>query len=118
MEAASDLELKLERWQGCAGQAWGYNAPVVGDLKLPTIQGGSTWGLTPQQFEITEKLATVLSLPVRHPENETPIAILNFDTEESITDILIQDRHKKMAFQVAKQVGLLLFGFGQIDPLL
>jgi len=118
MVGDSDLGMKLEKWQGCAGQAWGYDAPTVANLKLPEIQGGSSWGLDLKQLEMTRDLAAVLSVPVRHPENNLLIAILNFDTKEPIADLLTHDRHKAIALQVAQQVGLLIFGFGDFSPLL
>lgn len=117
MTGATDIEIKLDKWQGCAGQSWGYNAPVVADLTLPEVEGGSKWGFTSEQSEMTKDLGAILSLPVRYLENETPVAILSFDTKEPIADLLIQDHHKNIALQVTAQVGLLLQSFGEIDPL-
>ncbi len=118
MEGADDLEIKLEKWQGCTGQAWGYNAPVVADLTLPDVQGGAKWGLTLMQKEITKDLVTILSLPIRHPDNsELTIGILSFDTTEPIADILKNDEQKNIALAEASLMGLLLSSFGEIDPL-
>jgi hypothetical protein len=115
---ADDLEIKLEKWQGCTGQAWGYNAPVVADLTLPDVQGGAKWGLTSMQKEITKDLATILSLPIRHPDNsELTIGILSFDTTEPIADVLKNDEQKNIALAEASLMGLLLSSFGEIDPL-
>ena len=118
MEGAGDLEIELERWQGCSGQAWGYNAPVVADLTLPDVQGGAKWGLTPMQMEMTKDLVTILSLPIRHPDNdELTIGILSFDTTEPIADILKSDEQKNTALAEASLMGLLLSSFGEIDPI-
>ena len=117
MIGATDIEIKFDKWQGCAGQSWGYNAPVVADLTLPEVDGGSKWGLTSEQLEMTKDLSAILSLPVRHPESEMPIALLSFDTQEPIANLLKQDHHKNISLQVSAQVGLLLQSFGEIDPL-
>ena len=29
MTNAPDIGIKLEKWQGCAGQSWGYDEPVM-----------------------------------------------------------------------------------------
>ena len=123
MEGAADLEIKLDRWQGCAGQSWGYKAPAVADLTLPDVEGGSKWGLTPEQLEMTKGLLTILSLPIRHPDNrELTIGILSFDSTEPIADMLIADvlrdgQQKSIALAAASLMGLLLSSFGEIDPL-
>lgn len=117
MEEAADRKISLERWQGCSGHAWGYNAPVVADLTLPEVNGGAKWGLTHKQVELTKDLGAILSLPVRLPDDEVTIAILSFDTEEPIADLLIKDHHTKIAYEVALQVGLLLVAFNQAKPI-
>lgn len=118
MMGANDANIKLERWQGCSGQAWGYSAPIVADLTVPSYEGGSNWGLTKEHIEITDKLVSILSLPVRHPEDKNKtIAILSFDSEDPIANIFIKDEVKDVAIQVATQIGLLLFAFGQADPI-
>lgn len=118
MDEAKDRNMSLDKWQGCAGQAWGYSAPIVADLTLPEVEGGSTWGLTPKQIEQTHDLGTILAIPVRPPDSdELTIAILGFDTEEAIADLLIKGHHKNIALEVASQIGLLLSTFHQIDPL-
>jgi hypothetical protein len=118
MEGAADLGIQLERWQGCAGQSWGYNAPVVADMTLPELEGGSKWGLTSEQLEVTKDLSAILSLPIRHPDNrESTIGILSFDSTEPIAEILKADEQKRTALAEASLMGLLLLSFGESDPL-
>jgi len=118
MEGANDLEIKLEKWQGCSGQAWGYAAPIVADMTLPEVQGGSKWGLTLKQREMTSHLLAIFSLPIRHSDNsELIIGILSFDSTDPIANMLTNDHQKNIALAEATQLGLLLSSFGNIDPL-
>lgn len=118
MIGAKDTNIRLEKWQGCSGQAWGYSAPIVADLTVPPYEGGSNWGLTKDHIDLTNNLGAILSLPVRHPEDKNKtIAILSFDSEEPIANIFTKDDVKDIATQVAAQIGLLLFAFGQADPI-
>lgn len=118
MDEAADRKMSLEKWQGCAGRVWGYNAPIVADLTIPELQGAASWGLSKEQSEMTDKLGAILSVPVRLPDDkDKTIAILSFDTEEPIADLLTKDHHKSIAFQVAAQLGSLFYEFGEIEPL-
>ena len=82
------------------------------------MDGGSRWGLSSKQIELTKHLGTILARPVRpRDSDEKIIAILSFDTQETIADILIKDHHKKIASEVASQIGLLLVTFNQANPL-
>ena len=117
MTDTKEIKISFEKWQGCTGQAWGYKAPTVADLTLPEVMGGSKWGLTTKQLKITSHLKAILSLPVRHPDNNSIIAILSFDSTSPIAELLANNEKKGVALQVAKQLGLLLFGFGKIEPL-
>jgi hypothetical protein len=118
MEEAADRKMSLEKWQGCAGRVWGYHAPIVADLTIPELQGAASWGLSKEQLDMTVHLGAILSVPIRHPEDKAKtIAILSFDTEEPIANLLTEDHHKNIALQAAAQLGLLLYEFGEIDPL-
>jgi len=115
MDEAADQKIRFAKWQGCVGYAWGYRAPTVADMTLPFMDGGPRWGLTAEQLELTNHLKAILALPVRLPkDHESIIAILSFDTEEPIAELLIKDHHKKIASEVASQIGLLLAAFNNL----
>ena len=98
MDDAPDNEIKLEKWQGCTGTAWGESRPVVADLTLPEQEGGPKWRLTDEQKKLTEKLSAVLSVPIYHPiQNTHIIAILSFDSEEPVADFFFQDSTQDLA---------------------
>ncbi|MGB8213521.1 MAG: hypothetical protein WCE68_08185 [Anaerolineales bacterium] len=118
MVGAPDLDITLEKWQGCTGHAWGYEAPTVADLTIPAVGGGARWGLEEEQLKLTKGIATIFALPIRHPEhNKKIIGILSFDTKEAVADSITQDEYRDIALSVSKQVGFLLFGFGQVKSL-
>ena len=118
MAGAPDLGIALEKWQGCTGHTWGYDAPIVADLSIPAVRGGATWGLDDDQLKLTKDLATIFSLPIRHPDdNRKTIGILSFDSQNPIADFLTQDENRDIALSVSKQVGLLLFAFDHVHPI-
>ena len=34
MDDADDIDIALDKWQGCAGAAWGYHHKVAADMSL------------------------------------------------------------------------------------
>jgi hypothetical protein len=106
MSDALDRELVLEKWQGSTGKAWGYESPIIGDLTLPEAKGGSVWGLTDSQKELTKNLATILSYPIRHPRSPNEvIGILSIDSPKPIAKHLssasVQDSVAVISAEIA-----------------
>lgn len=109
MDKASDLKIELEKGQGCTGVAWMRRKPIVADLTQPEVEGGALWGLTPHQMAMTRDLKAILSIPIRHPDNQTLLlGILSFDSRESIADRLASPEIADIAFDVAGEIGTLL----------
>ena len=83
MNSAPDLNIKLEKWQGCTGHAWGYRSPTLANLSIPEAKGGAPWGLSDEQVELTKHLHAILAVPVWHPEDKNKIiAMVSFDASE------------------------------------
>jgi hypothetical protein len=116
MSSAPDLGLTLEKWQGCTGQAWGYEAPVVGDLTLTSEAGGTEWGLSEKQKELTKPIITILSYPIRHPKNtDKVIAILNFDSFMSIAKYFSSPDVQKSVSLIAAEIALILLALDAVE---
>ena len=119
MTKAKDLGIRLEKWQGSTGNAWGYEAPVVADLTLAEVEGGARWGLDEDCVKMTSDLQAVFSIPVRHSTNpDQLVAILGFDTEEPVADFLKEHATQEIALEIASQFGSLLYAFDpELQPL-
>lgn len=119
MTKAKDLGIRLEKWQGSTGNAWGCEAPVVADLTLAEVEGGARWGLDENCVKMTSGLQAVFSIPVRHPTKpDQLVAILNFDTEEPIAGFLKEHTTQEVALEIASQIGSLLYAFDpELQPL-
>jgi len=105
-------ELQYEKWQGVAGQAWGYEAPVVGDLTIAESSGISRWGFTGSQKNLITKVKAILVVPIRDRSRGAIIGVLNIESEDPIADYFKTDHVKKIALEIAAQVELLLNAFG------
>lgn len=84
MNQDRDRVLELEKWMGCAGQAWGMKHPIAAtktreeDLTL----GGPQWFLPPEITELTKDLLAIISIPVEHIHTTEIIGVLNFDSKD------------------------------------
>ena len=104
-----DREIEFEKWQGGVGMAYGANEIILADLSIKEVMGGATWGLTPEQVEITEGLKSILCIPINHPNQEGEIiAIYSVDSRESIIDFLSEEKTLTIASEYASQMGELL----------
>ena len=101
MLTAADRGIRLEKWQGCSGKAWGHVKPVVADLTLPSAEGGPDWSMTPALLELSKEIKAVLSYPVNIPKKgSTLYGILSIDSKAGVAPKLaspqglaIADRH-------------------------
>lgn len=109
------IELNRE-WsldQGWCGKAYAEN--VQYEAKQSASDGGwsQPWGTTPEQDKATEHLRSVLSTPVYKPSDEAeenPIAILNLESESSITETGLhgEEVQDEVAERYAAEIGTLL----------
>jgi hypothetical protein len=119
MTDARDIKIRLDKWQGATGLAWGYKTPIVANLGIEGVKGGASWGLTPEQVEITASLEAILAYPIRHPKKVGEfVGILSFDTHDKPPEDFFEEgsRYLEIASTVSKQIGELLFEFGQLGP--
>jgi hypothetical protein len=88
MDDADDIDIVLDKWQGCAGAAWGYNHKVAADMSLELHLDGPAWNLDQEQQNKTKKLKTIISIPI-HPEKEPGkvTCILNYDSVASFVEL-------------------------------
>ena len=92
MRDAKDRSIVIEKWQGCAGQAWGANQPLAADLSLQSEKGMPRWALTPEIEEMTKELKVIVSVPLRHPEKTSKVVgVLNVDSKEKDATYLLDD---------------------------
>lgn len=117
MDDAVDVDIKLEKLQGCTGHAWAEDQPVVADLTIAEQDGAATWGLTDEQKTMTEKLKAVLSIPICYPTNHRKIGILSFDSEEPVADFFYEQHTQEIGAEFAGQFAILLEETGKITYL-
>ena len=104
MDGAADIDIELEKFQGCTGTAWGEKKPAIADLTIQAQEGGPKWQLTDKQKELTQKLKAILSIPIFHPKHHNQvIAILSIDSNEAVADFLMNDTTQEL---VATHAGL------------
>lgn len=85
MDSTRDLDIQLEKNQGCAGQAWGCGDQRCADLRKIEATGRPSWNLTPQQEAVTDHLGAILSTPIFDPQNpQEVVGVLNIDSELSL----------------------------------
>ena len=115
MKNAPDSTMILEKWQGCAGKAWGYQAPVLGDLTVTKNSDETEWGLLDEQRELTKNLLTVLSYPIRHPKDpDTIVGILSFDSPKAISKHFASPGVQESVSLIAAEIASILSAIGII----
>jgi len=109
MLTASDRGIRLEKWQGCSGKAWGHVKPVVADLTLPSAEGGPDWSMTPDLLELTKDIKAVLSYPVNIPRNgSTLYGILSIDSKSGIAPKLASPQGRAIADRHASAISYII----------
>jgi uncharacterized membrane protein YuzA (DUF378 family) len=91
-DRSKDIDIILEKWQGCSGMAWGYNQKMVAKPKNIPEDGQASWSLTPEMVKMTEEIAMIVSIPIHPNKQPHKIAcILNFDSTEEIPSMFDKD---------------------------
>ena len=102
MDDADDIDIVLDKWQGCAGAAWGYHHKVAADMSLELDKDGPAWNLDQDQQNKTKKIKTIIAIPI-HPEGKPDkvTCILNYDSIASFAELRI-DREALLNQQIDK----------------
>lgn len=116
-----DVSICLEKWQGCAGLAWGLNEKIFADLSLDESilnkKGYALWGLTPELRDKTKSIKAIFSTPIRHPDNVNKVvAILNYDSDVQIPDAF--DPQNDLGKKISKHLDQQSVFFGDILKML
>ena len=100
-----DRGIRLEKWQGSAGKAWGHAKAVVADLTLRPQEGGPDWSMTADLVELTRDIKSVLSYPVFLPEKGSSLyGIMNFDAQVGIAGAFASQAGLRLADKHAKAI--------------
>lgn len=102
-----DREIRVPVWTGCAGQAYMNKSVILGDVTELTKPGGiAHWGLPPEEIKkIRPSLQSIFSVPVPFGNSHEQLAILNFDSDNSIGEMNFQDTNmQKIAYSFVKTV--------------
>jgi hypothetical protein len=92
MVNAPDLNIRLQKWMGCAGQVWGSGKTLGANLAVKSEFGTPTWALTPEIEEITSDLKIILCVPLRHPTNGNTVGVLGVDSNSPEATFLFTDK--------------------------
>lgn len=76
--------LTWDKREGVVGNVWFSKKFLWGDLTLPEVRGGSTWGLSSEKVELTKNVKAVLALPILVNQNSSFFGVLSFDTLEDL----------------------------------
>jgi hypothetical protein len=93
MKNAGDLDIVLEKWEACAGQAWGTNKALAANLNLSNEERGRPQWLSSQVVQNkTKRLKVLVSHPIRkYKEPDKVIGILNVDSNDPAALFLLED---------------------------
>lgn len=93
MENAPDLNIELEKHQGCAGQVWGSGEQMAADLPPNSSAVGPSWNLTREQEKVTSELRSILSTPIFDPENSQKVlGVFNIDSKLCLSEAGLLDK--------------------------
>lgn len=86
MAGAPDLNMRFDKYQGCAGHAW-----ALGDQAFADLEGEDdseltkTWKLTSEQIALTRNIKSMVCTPVRHPRNrDTVVGVFSVDSTQAL----------------------------------
>jgi|SRR5579859_76246 len=86
MGDSADVSIRLEKYQGCTGHAWGRGKQTVADLSAVSNEDlSTTWKLTPEQIAVTTKVKSILSTPIRYPGGII-VGILSIDSSGPLAE--------------------------------
>lgn len=108
MKNDRDRTLQLEKWMGCAGQAWGMEQPLAAYISPddhPGV-GSPKWVLPPDVMELTKDVNVIVSVPIQNPNNAKIVGILNFDSQHLGAGYLLEpenfDKIKVLALSISQ----------------
>lgn len=91
MKGYLDLNIILHPGRGVSGKAFKENIPKIGDTTLINHPGGDDWNLTSEEKKITEKVKSIISVPIRHVnDKDKVVGVLNVDSTEELKDTPFQ----------------------------
>ncbi len=96
---------------GCAGQAWLQGTLICGDLtQQPPAGMGRHWGMPAVEAQkVRPSLRCVLSIPIVSPSSKERIGLLNFDSDNTMSEMKFDDKAAlQIAYCFADAVGLIL----------
>lgn len=103
--------------------AWSINKPVEGNCgrafaakkvrvagRQSSVNSWSGHETTIDQDEVTKSVNSIMSIPIRKPSGDTPVAILNIDASVRIEDTNFRDDEvqEELAERYAEPIGILL----------
>jgi hypothetical protein len=118
MENAADIKLKFDRWQGCVGKAWGYQAGVVAVADQLAADKRQVWSLTEEQYALTQGLKYIVAQPVTNPDHKGQvIGILCFDASSDLSVFYTSEQVGVLVADLSGFIGRLLVTFNMKKPL-
>lgn len=116
MKNDRDRTIQLDKWLGCAGQAWGLNKPLGAIFTKdddPNF-GEPQWILPPDITELLKDLKVILSIPIRHPDNNKIVGILNLDSTDDGAIYLLDDDNIEELKSISISISQILYELEQI----
>ncbi len=112
METAPDLGIKFDKWQGCVGKAWGYEAGVVGIADQLVPEKTQDWKLTKEQYALTKEIKSIITWPIRDPDVKGKIlGILSFDTSSDLSEYFTSEEARQLVADLSGFIGKLLIAY-------
>lgn len=112
METAPDLGIKFDKWQGCVGKAWGYEAGVVAVADQLVPEKTQDWNLTKEQYALTKEIKSIITWPIRDPDVKGKIlGILSFDTSSDLSEYFTSEEARQLVADLSGFIGKLLTAY-------
>jgi len=108
MDDASDRNIALERWQGCAGYAFCDRSVTWADLGgLVQREIRDQWKLTAEQYAATREVRSVVSAPLS--KGGKVVGTVNVDSDKPLAESLLgNDEVRDLVAQTAELVGRIM----------